>query len=429
MSTSNFNAHAHCFTIDHVPEEFFDILIGGKRFLRISKIRKSAFLRFVIKLGTGAFIRWMVRLFSPNTSQQLSRLHGLIKYSLKPDQETLVQALDSFYNRAYRMVLLSMDMHYMEAGEPAQSYILQLEQLKAIKQQPYYAPKIFPFVFADPRRLNCADIVKNYITDTTAPFQGIKIYPALGYYPFDKKLKEVYEFAIANDIPVMTHCIDGSVFYRKNLWEEDPGHFSVHPVSGQSTTPGSKYKDPAEFQLNLTHPLNFECLLNKDIASTLFGEPVDFADLKICLGHFGGSEEWSLHSKQMKWTQKNSKQAKSLSQDPLDVQQQWLGNAAERLSWLTIILALMRKYKKLYADISYTLHDPEIYPVLKELIKDTEIGNRILFGTDYYVVASVAEEPELITSLKKYLTEEEIKKIAYDNVLGYLNNKINPVEA
>jgi predicted TIM-barrel fold metal-dependent hydrolase len=427
MDKSNFNAHAHCFTIDHVPEEFFDILIGGKRFLRISKIRRSALLRFLIRLGTGFFVRWIIRIFSPNTAQQLGRLHGLIKYSLKPDQETLIKSLDGFYTNEYRLVLLTMDMDFMEAGKPAKDFIKQLQELKLLKKTPKYNSKIFPFVFVDPRRSDVLSIVKEYMLDNVAPFQGLKIYPALGYYPFDKKLKEVYEFAIQNEIPVMTHCIDGPVFYRKKLWEEDPVNFSVHPVSGQSTTPSSKYKDQAEFQFNLTHPLNFECLLNKDIASQLFGEPVDFSNLKICLGHFGGNEEWGLHKKQLKTKQRNTKRAALFAKDPLDVNQKWLGDINERLSWFNIIQALMRKYKNVYADISFTLHEPDIFPVLKELIKDPDIGDRILFGTDYYVVASVAEEPALIQTLKKHLDQDEIRKISYNNVLNYLTNKINPV--
>ena len=37
-------------------------------------------------------------------------------------------------------------------------------------------------------------------------FDGIKIYPALGYYPFDKDLISSYEFAQEYEIPITAHC-------------------------------------------------------------------------------------------------------------------------------------------------------------------------------------------------------------------------------
>jgi hypothetical protein len=82
--TSNpryFNSHAHCFTIDHVPENFFDELIGGRRFLQISKIKKSRFLQWVLKIITSDFGRSIVRLVSKSAARKLRRLSGLIKYS------------------------------------------------------------------------------------------------------------------------------------------------------------------------------------------------------------------------------------------------------------------------------------------------------------------------------------------------------------
>src|SRR6476620_9100464 len=111
-----FNSHAHCFTIDHVPENFFDELIGGKRFLRISKITKSKFLQLLLKVLTGNFVRWMMGLFSKSAARQLRRLSGLLKYGLEKSQTDLIQNLDNYYNNDYRFVLLSMDMQYMGAG-------------------------------------------------------------------------------------------------------------------------------------------------------------------------------------------------------------------------------------------------------------------------------------------------------------------------
>src|SRR4030095_5637746 len=127
-----FNSHAHCFTIDHVPENFFDELIGGKRFLRISKIKKSKFLQWVLRFLTGNLGRLIVGLFSKTAARQLRRLNGLLKYSTEKTQLDLIQNLDSYYLENYRYVFLSMDMQYMGAGDPQEDFLVQLEKLKTI---------------------------------------------------------------------------------------------------------------------------------------------------------------------------------------------------------------------------------------------------------------------------------------------------------
>jgi predicted TIM-barrel fold metal-dependent hydrolase len=424
MNGAHFNAHAHCFTIDHVPEEFFDVLAGGKRFLRISRLRRSPALRTTVKVLTSSFIRHIVKWFSPNVASQLKRLHGLVKYSIYDRQEDVINILDNFYDPRNRLVLLSMDLHGMDAGAPGEDYITQLDKLSIIKKQPAYYDKIFPFVFSDPRRQGVDAIVERKLKDRDAPFQGIKIYPAVGYYPFDKRLKNIYQFAIDNEVPVLTHCIDGPVFNRSKLWEQP--EFAVHPYTGQSTTPSKKFKDPAEFQLNLSHPLNYECLLNKNIASQLFGEAVDFSKLKICIAHFGGDTEWMLYKQQEK-NRTSPKYAELFKKHPLDTSQPWLGEPTETYSWLHVVRELIMAYDNVYADISFTLHDTDIYPMLKEMLTDERLKNKILFGTDYYVVASTKEEPELITDMVKFLTKEEIQLIAYTNPLRFLNSKLNPI--
>ena len=122
-----FNSHAHCFTIDHVPENFFDELIGGRRFLRISKIEKSKFLQWVLKLLTGNFGRCMIGLFSKKAARQLRRLNGLLKYSTEKTQLDLIENLRQYYQENYRYVFLSMDMQYMGAGNPSEDFLAQLK--------------------------------------------------------------------------------------------------------------------------------------------------------------------------------------------------------------------------------------------------------------------------------------------------------------
>ncbi|NML71694.1 hypothetical protein HHL23_18100 [Chryseobacterium sp. RP-3-3] len=64
----------------------------------------------------------------------------------------------------------------------------QLDELKALKR--IKSKTCLPFVFADPRRIRddhtYFDVIRNCITNEG--FRGIKTYPALGYYPFDKDI-------------------------------------------------------------------------------------------------------------------------------------------------------------------------------------------------------------------------------------------------
>ena len=421
MAEKFFNTHAHCFTLDHIPEKFFDELIGGKRFLRISKIKGSPFLRRLIKIGTGRFFRAIVRLFSHDTAKKMRRLHGLIKYSADKKQEELIDNIFSLYGADYKIVFLSMDMEYMFAGPPLEKFISQLDKLKEIKDSANYANKILPFIFADPRRDNITQLVKDHLLDKT--FQGIKLYPAVGYFPFDRNLKEIYKFAIEHDVPLITHCIIGDVYNRnKNLWKEHP----VHPLSGKSTFPSAEYKVPQNFQYNFTHPLNYECLLNPEYARKAFGDDsIDFSKLKICIGHFGGEDEWGIHKKQDK--KKDTKYKSVYKWNPLDINQPWLGKPGERYNWLTIIQALLYKYPNVHADISFTLSDPDIYPELKKMLINKDIRSRILFGTDFYVVASVASESDIIKLVRNKLSDAEFKLIAYDNPVKFLSSGLNKI--
>ena len=104
---------------------------------------------------------------------------------------------------------------------------------------------LLPFVFVDPRRirehgksflnLNTNDPkniklekcqIKDYIDGGCA---GIKIYPALGYYPFDVDLLALWLYCQQENIPITTHCSIGPVFYRGDL--QDLGeHYDLHPI-------------------------------------------------------------------------------------------------------------------------------------------------------------------------------------------------------
>src|SRR5690606_23918906 len=131
----------------------------------------------------------------------------------------------------------------------------------------------FPFLFLDPRRIAATrneEKHKNYENYAkhllhSQQCDGIKLYPALGYYPFDKDLIAMYLFAQENEIPIIIHCIEGTVFYRGKKKEE----WNHHPILKYNKKGGIYEPIPLpqregfEYTTNLTHPLNYHCLLNK----------------------------------------------------------------------------------------------------------------------------------------------------------------------
>jgi predicted TIM-barrel fold metal-dependent hydrolase len=420
------NAHAHCFTIDHVPNEFTKKLTVLSPLFTIRRIKKWKMVRWIIRQLDRKLIKAVLKVASPDLAKSLPRLVNFAEFFNVKSQKELVDELRSYYPANTKFVLLSMDMEYMGAGEPRMGLIHQLNELADLKRDPRYKDIIYPFVFADPRRDNVTAIVKKYLEDKTAPFQGIKIYPALGYYAFDKELKEVYLYALKHNIPITTHCIRGAVYYRGSM--NDQAAYRKHPYTGKEFP----MQKPADFTVNFTHPYNYECLLNKDILRQLWKEDdIDLSELKICLGHFGGDDEWLKYIEQSWLPDRDFNSEIPDCLDPktniwYDEENTETERGKKAYSWFSLVCELMRRYKNVYADISYTISEPKILPLLKILLesdKDDEngISSRILFGTDYYVVSKAGAEREMSLYLRGYLGEELFEKIAHHNPNKFLN--------
>ncbi len=93
-------------------------------------------------------------------------------------------------------------------------------------------------------------------------------------------------------------------------------------------------------------------------------------------------------------------------------------------SWFSIIQDLMEyeDYPNVYVDISYTLYQEDCYPLLKVLLDNNpKVADRVLFGTDYFVVAQQGTERQLSLKLRGYLGEENYRKIAEENPRRFLN--------
>lgn len=441
----------HRITIDSLEIKWAFII---STFLFISYGRK---LILMILKKAWSILSWLP---DKRTLQFLRRYVDIGRFAYYENPKILFKKLTDQYPVGMGFVLLPMDMEFMEAGKLAADGVFgrQMEQLDSIKQAS--PDTAFPFVFVDPRRdlvdnkpflawsaengsvtlKNC--FIKTYIEEKK--FNGFKIYPALGYYPFDEKLLPLWKYAADHKLPIMTHAIKGTIFYRgkKNK------NWDTHPIFKEG---GSLYENPlllnqvenVDFINNFTHPLNYLCLIEEKLLrivvsscskeiKDLFGYVSDdkklkhdLRQLKMCFGHFGGDDEWARYLRK----DRDATTAKIIN-TPESGAQFFEGEIKEsygmlsqiwhHLDWYSIISSMMLQYPNVYADISYIIHDEHIFPLLKSTLMNEKLAKRTLFGTDFYVVRNHKSEKQMFSEINASLNDIEIDNIARDNPREYL---------
>lgn len=390
----------------------------------------------------------------------MTRYVSIGRFAYYQEQNAIFKRLIKQYPKNTEFVVLPMDMEFMDAGKVKAigSYQTQMEKLKKIKQK---NPKtIHPFVFVDPRRENVGYtdffkwrndngkvvledcFIKDYIEK--ANFAGFKIYPALGYFPFDEKLLPLWKYAADNNLPIMTHCIRGTIFYRGNKKKEWYYHPIIKDASNADEYMLLAKTQNIEYSLDFTHPLNYLCLLNpfllkewikkcnKPELFDLFGYSEatdtitsDLSNLKICFGHYGGDDEWKkfLERDRDNYSHKmadNSTGIKFINTKDPNQSYGGLMDIWKNADWYSIISSLIMQYPNVYADLSYIIHEQEIVPLLKHTLNNPALKERVLFGTDFYVVRNHNSEKELLARTKSSLSTEEFDLIARENPINYL---------
>ena len=198
----------------------------------------------------------------------------------------------------------------------------------------------------------------------------------LGFYPFDEGLRPVYEYAQENGVPVLAHCSRGGVFFKGRI-EPD---MRRHPKTGEIFTERKKKK----FTDHYSDPRNYVHVLE------------EFPELKICLAHYGGEKEWRRYLR-----------------DP------WPSERAE--SWLSVISELISEHPNVYTDLAFTGYDPKFWPLIKVLVSTQKIGDRILFGSDFYMVRVKGKERIFSVGLRAAIGEPEFQRIAETNPQSFLS--------
>lgn len=471
------------------------------------------------------------KLPGPQTKEMLQRYLNIGRYAFHKNQKTILSKLKDQYPNDTGFVVLPMDMEYMDAGRCKTRYRDQMEELQKVKDMPSNEGKLYPFVFADPRRFVDVKLEKNsrqgdkpyfawkavgnkveledcFVKDflETHRFSGIKIYPALGYYPFDEQLLPLWRYCTDNQIPVLTHCIRGTIFYR-GVKKQD---WNSHPVFEQAMEKedvvdnhdGYKNDEDLEkerptvyiplvlsqnknvdFSYNFTHPLNYLCILQEDLLRKVLAEIVDrktkelgkyktqvsgngndplrqkideiekylqnlkqifgytnaetelgndLRDFKICFGHFGGDDEWRRYFEKDRYSFSNQLTkhpktginfAKNADGTPARGKYEHLWKYTD---WYSIICSMMLRYDHVYADLSYILHDNAILPLLKQTILNDGLKDRVLYGTDFFVVRNHKSDKNMLADMKGGLSKEDFELIAVSNPVDFLSNQLKP---
>ena len=411
----------------------------------------------------------------------IQRYMLILEFTKYSSQKKIFDRLIKMYEPGSKMVILPMDMEYMGAGSTKESYLQQIAEIHAeVKSNHTNVEFLTPFLFVDPRRIrnkkNATDkdffnweietgirngnpfnyvrlqdcIVRDYLEGTggieDGSFKGIKIYPALGYFPFDEDLLALWSYCVQHDIPITTHCTKGTIYYRGRLrtsWQK-------HPVftDADGNFLDLKCWNNYDLQVNFTHPLNYLVLLEDyflsqllkryknqklDLLFGLNGDSVSqgLSTLKVNMAHYGGSSEWRRHLEADR-----SDLTVELLESPdkgvelLKVQNQgqtlytkpaWLWGRMNA-DWFTIISSMMLQYQNVYADISYILRNEDLMPLLtSQLQNNRKMAKKILFGTDFFVVRNHKSERQLLVDLESYIGPDHFNLIARDNTKQFLS--------
>ena len=287
-------------------------------------------------------------------------------------------AINRVYNDLYETkreqvtILLGMDLNSGWDNTCEKTNSQQNEELGKLPQ----AHPVLPFLPIDPRRAEHSG-KKNLYTffleafrEGSPSFFGVKCYPALGYLPTDSRLKPIFKICAEKNIPVLTHCggeivstFKKPIIVNRNGIEES---ISLSPRKARA-----RYlNEPKEWlEVLRTHE-----------------------NLKLCLGHFGGSGAW-----------------KNLN-----------GPTGHRVE---TILKMMDKFN-VYADFSFNLKSGKatdnFISKLEQQNRDGELmRSRTLFGTDFWVILPVSDlNSDQRTFLNKVGDLEE--NLLKTNVLNYL---------
>lgn len=284
-------------------------------------------------------------------AKQESLTYGGLKTAIKVLKEGSMEAVYRFFydKMAVRNMLqgppmisgiLLMDLNTGWNIQPLKSYRDQVLEVKALTQ----SDPILPFFAVDPRRAdrtgkdNLYELFLEAFTGSGTPFFGLKCYPALGYRPYDDRLAPIFEICEAKNIPVTSHCGGEAVSTFEKSFP-----LRYNGVDLEELLPGKNRKMRAR---GLNDPKHWHKVLER------------FPKLRLNLAHFGSDFFWSAY----------------------------LQNGKDDRLQSIMDLLLDDRYQ-VYTDFSYNVIVGDTYKSLLEVLTEhPKLKDKIMYGTDYWVV-------------------------------------------
>ncbi|MEI9921455.1 MAG: amidohydrolase family protein [Bacteroidota bacterium] len=402
-----YNCHIHIFSAQCAPKRFLEVGLGNFGFL-------AGPVKSTLETTLGRKITGLLSRLSGKSSSRLNtaaRYASFASVGTMSTQEMVFSNILRFYPAEARFVVLSLNMDYMGAGESDLTFQGQVDQIIELRKK--YPDQLLPFLSVDPRMGSAREIgmfAKKYVgleqlpdgTMASRPFVGIKLYPALGFFPFDGRLSEVIQYCSDNDLPIMTHCTPSGAFYVGKISAAMGSPAPIcQPTNIQYPHQFTNKGNNTETDVFL-YPKNWECLL------------ATYPKLKVCFAHMGGSNM---------------------------MLQRHDGN-----SWFDDVKHLMTTYENVYTDISYTLSDSDTWEMIVDLCKTNvpygagqtrSLGDRVLFGTDYFMTEQEDSEKNLAQKFPNWLLtpgkgmstaeanerREILRKLTEENPVRYLSSQ------
>ncbi len=376
------NVHVHLFNIDYIPKYFLS------RFLPVSFTKKKWLGNLALSFFRGSINRYLAFLYS----------------GLKKSHAEIYDELAGYYPRDTIFVPLSVDFDFMGAGPCERDYMQQIQDLSALRKK--RPARLFPFLGIDPRREGLLDLVKQYIEKEN--FVGLKMYPALGFFPDDERLFPIFEYAVKHNLPITSHCVPKNKnHFRTPITDEMKKKVEAEDFDRDQMK--DYFKSNYDFAYYLNHPHWYTKVLNK------------FPTLKINLAHFGGNDEWDRFldlSYIPKETERTRSKKASLTIHKLDLEKSWFRQIRD--------LIRDQRYPNVYSDISFTVHDHKLFPLLKNLLRTKETRDYVLFGSDFYMLQKDFRERRFGMDVRGYLDEDDFWQIADTNPRKFLESSFYP---
>lgn len=355
-----YNCHIHTFRDCDVPLKFLPlglvrVLASQSGFVVISKIMNN---------------------LNPFSERDIfDRYLRFVKIGRLGSQEKIFDECRRFYPEGTKFVILPMDLAYMKAGKVSRAYVDQLKELAALAEA---HPEVIPFIHIDPRRKDYMDLFKRSVEEWG--FKGVKIYPSIGYFPYDERLYPVYGYCEKYSLPVLSHCSPyNPVNFRGNRNE------LLEMLSKSRAGTINTEKKRGELCAHFTDPQNWSFVMD------------DFSKLRVCLAHFGSAY----------------------------YMKRFLNNPGSGENWFLSIKSMIYKYDNLYTDVSFTMNNTDYFSLLKVMLADNVLKSRILFGSDYYMVETETTERRFGIDLRAFIGEEYFDEIARINPERFLGENVS----